>query len=303
MERLKSIFWRVKKPRTPAEPAPKVRQPISSKSPEQIIPNPDLFAQFLLISFLDFFQQVDTGPIETLPNFIKNTPPDSFPPNLRRTQKKLFVPLFKQLNGKAEKDFDEIGERGLLEICQMLCQQIEESQIPLNASVQNEYQLYIQALNQLPKSSQPASPKEKKRKSPPQNPEVSKLPIPPEKKSKPPAFQIVLGVNQEPREITSQEELEDWMQKIKRLGPITPEFFWKKLLKLQASLWEDPKQIPIRYNERVAGGPFKGWRKIAIGGKWWIIFQIQDNQITFRIGDHKDVYGTRQPGKDKSRSL
>lgn len=105
---------------------------------------------------------------------------------------------------------------------------------------------------------------------------------------KPTRFEIVVGVNQEPIPVTSLDELKSQIAKIKQLGPLQARDIWDRVERL-ANM--DLDQI-IRH-ERVAGGPFKGWYKYPIGRRWDVIFEVTGGRLTFKVGSHESVYGTR----------
>lgn len=115
------------------------------------------------------------------------------------------------------------------------------------------------------------------------------------------SFWIVLGPNKNPIKIESSEELAKAMEKIKGLGPVTAEDVWKTL---QEIISTSPLQRMERYGERVAGGTFKGWWKANLGGRYRLIFWIENNRLYFRVGPEETVYATRRrKPHDRARSL
>lgn len=283
----------------------------------QLLKDADTFGEFLSFWLQEFFQRVDTGPIENLLGYIKTAEPTVLPKDLQKAKKEIFDPLFKLLNGKEEKIFKEVRNLGLFSTSQKIAEAAIISEKPLPPSLAKKYQTYVSQLVKLEAGIikfEPAVPEPKKPAKAQKAASPATLPPPPaESKSQieapsPPEVQhsyfIVLGQNPEKFiPVPDQPTLEDLIKKrkIKRIGSFTANDIWEPLVGLSQMTHI---QIMERYGEQVAGGPFKGWYKITLGRQWLILFQIQDKEILFRVGPHEDVYAThRRKPKDSSRRL
>lgn len=277
------------------------------QSPE-LLEDPDTFGEFLSFWLQEFFQRVDTGPIENLLAYIKTADADAFPRELQRAKKVIFEPFFKLTNGKEEEIFSKVRILELSGVARLLGKVAISSEKQLPTSLKNQYLEYVDQLVRL--EARIAVPKPVETKITPPKRTSSHIPplatllspesfLPPETEY---SYFIVLGPNTKPTQIENPEQLSELMRKIKGLPQeITSEVVWQHLVQL---LEISPIDIMEKYKERVAGGPFKSWRKIALGRKWLIIFQIQNSEILFRVGPHEDVYATgRRKPRDRARSL
>lgn len=113
--------------------------------------------------------------------------------------------------------------------------------------------------------------------------------IPESTYQRPTKFEIVLGVNQDPKPVSSVEELQGYMRKVGRMGEIRAVRIWDIVNNISRL---DLDQI-IRH-ESVKAGTFKGWLKHPIGGVWHVIFRTKGDVLTFRVGHHQEVYGVRK---------
>jgi len=282
----------------------------------ELLHDANTFGQFLGYWFSEYFQQVSSGPIENLLNHIKTAEPNSLPPDLQKARKDIFGPLLKLLNSQEEELFRKKVKRfGFWKTCQDLAQAILNSGKSFPSSLLREYQNYTAQLVKLeagiiepiPSVPEPKPAKNQVQKlSPPPAIPVN-LTFPPE--NSPPAeipysFSAVLG--QDPEKSTPVPDLKTLEElirtrRIKGLGPVSAENIWKHLSGFSRMT---PTQIKERYGETVAGGTFKGWHKIPLGRKWWILFEIENNQVSFRVGPHEGVYATRRrKPPDRARSL
>lgn len=241
------------------------------QSPE-LLEDPDTFGEFLSFWLQEFFQRVDTGPIENLLGFIKTSEPNNLPRDLQQAKKEIFDPLFKLTNGKEEEIFSKVRTLGLSGVACLLGKVAVSSKKQLPASLKNQYLEYIDQLVRLEAGiATPKSVETKvtppKRTSSHTHRSLATLPSP---ESSPPheieySYFIILGPNTKPTQIENPEQLSELMRKIKGLPQeITSEVVWQHLVQL---LEISPIDIMERYKERVAGGPFKSWRKIALGRK------------------------------------
>lgn len=270
---------------------------------KELLHDSNTLGQFLWYWFLEYYQQVNSEPIENLLNHIKTIEPDSLPLDLQKAKKDIFDPLLKLLNSRGEEFYRKVKVVGFWGICQNLAEAILTSEKSLPLSFLQEYQNYTAQLLKLeagiikPKPNLP-EPKPVKtqaqKRLPPAAMSVKPifpLETPPSAEI-PYSFSVVLG--QDPEKSTPVPDLDTFKKlierrKIKGLGPVTAENIWNHLsgFSQMTSI-----QIRERYGERVAGGPFKGWYKIPLGGKCRIIFEIENNQVFFRVGSHETIYAT-----------
>ena len=283
---------------------------------KELLHDPNTFGQFLVYWFSEYFQQVDSGPTENLLNHIKTTAPDSLPHDLQKARKDIFGPLLKLLNSQEEELFRKKVKRfGFWRICQDLAQAILASEKSFPPSLLREYQNYVAQLVKLeagiikpePNVPEPKPAKTQAQKLPPP-PAIPVKPIFPSE-NPPPAeipysFSVVLGQDSEKSmPVPDLDTLKNLIEtrKIKGLGPLTAENIWNHLSGFSQMT---PIQIRKRYGERVAGGPFEDWRKIPLGRKWLILFEIENNRVFFRVGPHEDIYATsRRNPPDRARRL
>jgi len=288
------------------------------QSPE-LLKDSDTLGQFFAFWLREFLQKADTGPLENFLNFIKASPKESLPPELHQARREIFEPLFAFLNGKEKEIFEKVKEIGLFGVGHQLAKSLIEADQPLPNGLKKEYQNYVDRLIKIeagivsvgPAEPEPKEPKGKpkrnKRLPSPEKPKTRKE-TPPQPETFPSvetnacySFWIVLGPNKDPSEIKNLEELARAMKKIKGLGPITAEDVWKTL---QEIISTPPLQRMERYGERVVGGPFEGWWKANLGGKYRLIFWIKNNELHFRVGPDESVYATRRrKPPDRARSL
>jgi len=283
----------------------------------ELLQDANTLGQFFAFWLLEFFQKADTGPIENLPRFIQTSASRLLPPELHRARSEIFEPLFAILGGKEKEIFQKIKEAGIFGVSQKLAEALIKTSQPLPSDLKKAYQEYVEQLIKIeagiisvgPAEPEPKEPKnraERNKKSSPAKPKSNEKVYPQtETRSSVEipvySFWIVLGPNKDPIEIKNPEELKEIMGKIKNLGPVTAEDVWKTLQEITST---SPTQIPSRYRERVAGGPFKDWRKENLGGKYRLIFSIKDGELHFRVGPHEDVYATRRrKPRDRARSL
>lgn len=280
------------------------------QSPE-LLKDAQTIGEFFSFWFLEFFQRVDTGPIENLPSFIKTKNSASLPHELQKAKKEIFDPLFKLLNGKEEEIFSKVRSFGVAGVARLLGEEVINSERQLPDSLKSQYKNYVGQLVKLEVGIIPLKPAETRvepsQKTSPRS--TSRLLTVPQPEFSPSpeehmeySYSIVLGSNTEPIPVKNSEELQERMKKIRGLSQeITAEMVWKHLIQLSKMT---PIQIGERYNERVAGGPFEGWHEIRMGRKWLIIFSIKDSNVSFRVGPHENVYATgRRKPKDRARSL
>ena len=283
----------------------------------ELLQDANTLGQFFAFWLLEFFQKADTGPIENLFNFIQTSASRLLPPELHQARSEIFEPLFAILSGKEKEIFKNIKEAGIFDIGQNLAKALIETNQPLPEKFKEAYKRYVDQLVKIeagiisigPAEPEPKKPKnraERNKKSSPAKPKSNEKVCP---QTETPnlveipvySFWIVLGPNKNPIQIKNPEELKEIMRKIKNLGPVTAEDVWKSLQEITST---PPPQIPSRYRERVAGGPFKGWWKKNLGGKYRLIFSIKDGGLHFRVGPDETVYATsRRKPPDRARSL
>lgn len=282
------------------------------QSPE-VLKDTVTLGEFFAFWLREFFQKANTGPVEELGRFIKNSAQKSLPPELHRARREIFEPLFASLSSKEREIFEKVKEIGLFGTGQNLAQALLEQNQPLSESLKTEYQKFVSQLVKIeagiipvgPAEPEPKTtkrPKNKSRPSQPSPPTLQPETSPPSTAENNYSFFIVLGPNTEPILVENQQVLERLMKKIKGLpDAIATKEIWQRLNELSKM---SPDQIFKRYRERVAGGPFEGWYKIPLGRKWWILFSLQNNEIFFRVGSHETVYATRRrKPRDRARSL
>ncbi len=287
---------------------------------EDLLRDSAIFADFLEVWFREFFQQVDTGPGENLPEYIRSCNTASLPRELQRTKKDIFEPLFKLSDNQSLTQLKEdLRALGLACASLRFAERFLEKNPTITGSLKESYLNFARQLVELEAGlakPEAINPEELRTENYPhgrsrlqtrrqaKNPPPPQTPTPEsnsESNTRPP-FQMALRPNAAPIGIRDLVQLTRAMEKIKHLGPVTPKTVWEKLSSLTQMT---PAEIRERYGEMVAGGPFEGWRKIALGRKWWIIFKTTDpREINFRVGSHEDVYATaRRAPKDHSRRL
>lgn len=280
------------------------------RSPE-LLKDDSTLGEFFAFWLKEFFQQADTGSIESLCQFIKGSAHKTLPSGLHQARREIFEPLFATLKDQEKEIFKNIKKLGLEGAGQNLAQALLESRQPLSEPLKTEYRKFVGQLIRIeagiikvgPAEPQPEKRKAKIRKSPRLQPATDCQTEPPPTTEKQFSFVIVLGTNPESGQvkIETAEELRQAMKEIRGLGPVKPKNIWSHLNELTQM---DFQQIMERYGERVVGGPFKGWYEIRHGKKWVTLFTITDHKILFRVGPHEDVYATaRRKPRDRSRSL
>lgn len=271
------------------------------------------WGEFLGFWFQEFFQKVDTGSIENLSAYIKTADAKTLPRELQKAKEEIFNPLFKLTNGEEENFFSQVMAIGLPGVAYLLGKTVFSSGRELPNLLKKQYLEYVNEqvrieagiIKSKPAEPEPGPARAKKRRSVPILPPAkseSQIKAPPPPKAQY-SYSIILGPNTESRPVKNLEGLSQLMKKVNDLGPIKANMVWSRLTGLSQMT---QGQIPImeRYGETVAYGQFKGWNEIRMGKKWLIIFQIQDQEILFRVGSHEDVYATgRRKPRDGARSL
>jgi len=285
------------------------------QSPE-LLKDIKTLGQFFSFWLLEFFQKANTGPIENLYQFIKNSGQKSLPWELHQARREIFEPISALLNGKEKEVFKNINELNIFGVGQKLAELLTKTNQPFPNGLKKEYQKYVNQLIRIesgiipvspaepePKKPKPKKPKEKAAPTFISPPLETKIQTPPCEKIPSFSFWIILGPKSEPIKIESLEELTSYVKKIKGLGPISPEDIWQRLLEISLTA-QDIDLFTKRYKERVAGGKFKGWYECRIGKQWLTIFKLEEQKIIFRVGSHEDVYATkRRKPPDRARSL
>jgi len=288
------------------------------QSSELLSQDANTLGQFFAFWLLEFCQKADTGPIENLFNFIQTSASRLLPPELHQARREIFEPLFGILGGNEKEILQNIKEDGIFGVSQKLAEALIETSQPLPNGLKKAYQKYVEQLIRIeagiisvgpsePEIKEPKNRAERNKKSSPAKPKINNKKVCPQPETRSSveipvySFWIVLGPNKDPIQIKNPEELKEIMGKIKNLGPVTAEDVWKSLQEITST---PPPQIPSRYRERVAGGPFKGWWKENLGGKYRLIFFIKDGELHFRVGPDETVYATRRrKPRDRARSL
>jgi len=290
------------------------------QSPE-LLKDIKTLGQFFAFWLGEFCQKANTGPIENLLSFIKTSASRPLPPELHQARREIFEPVLNLLKGKEKEIFQNIKEAGIFGVGKKLAEALIETNQPLPDSLKKAYQKYVCQLVKIeagiisvgPAEPEPKRPKNKENKAKgnqkppsPGQPKTKEenspqLENPPSVEAPAYSFWIVLGPNKDPSEIKNLKELARAMKKIKGLGPITAKDVWKTL---QEIISTPPLQRMERYGERVVGGPFEGWWKANLGGRYRLIFWIKNNELHFRVGSEETVYATRRrKPPDRARSL
>jgi len=277
------------------------------QSPE-LLKDTNTLGQFLTFWLLEFFQKANTGPIDKLLNFIKNSAPRLLPSELHQARSEIFEPLFKILSGKEREIFKNINEQAnISDVSQKLAEALIEINQPLPDNFKKAYQKYVDTLIKIEAgiiSVGPAEPEPKKLKKTKKvrSPVNSPPPSCPQNEPKEvnqisSSFYMVVGSKK--LLIENLEQLKETIrkEKINDLGSVSPELIWKNLLKIAST---PPPLLSLRYRKRVKKGPTKGWLVKGLGRKCRLVFnKTKTNKLLFKVGDHETVYGDNLRRKPK----